>query len=83
MRETGFGIARAIELLREGCLIARDGWFGNLPNDGALWILLVPADEKKRRREYIEARTRDGVFAPFIASSDDLFANDWYVVKCT
>jgi len=83
----------ALEALRDGEKLARDGWNGN-----GMWVVLSPgfriprtqiyarhiADEvgggEGTFREYLMMRTANGEFVPWVASQTDLLAGDWRIV---
>ncbi|MCC6379438.1 MAG: DUF2829 domain-containing protein [Burkholderiales bacterium] len=82
MRE-GFGIGEAIEAMRNGRRVARQGWNGK-----GMWLeLQVPDEYSKMTRPYVflnyppvlEAMKVERV--PWLASQTDLLADDWFVVE--
>lgn len=67
---------RAIEHMREGFRVSREGWNGK-----GMWIALQRPDEhSKMRRPYIYMRPVDGELVPWVASQSDMLAEDWMVV---
>lgn len=78
-----FGIA--LELLKKGCKVAREGWNGK----GMFLFLVFPeqivtnADvEINSARESIAMRTADSsIVVGWLASQTDMLAEDWVVVE--
>jgi len=86
---------KAIELLKSGSKVARSGWNGKgmylsykagYPNG-------VPANEAHAKAHdcqvgdiikyapYIEMKTADNMFVPWLSSQTDVLAEDWELVK--
>jgi hypothetical protein len=66
----------AIDCLRTGARVARDGWNGR-----GMWIALqVPDEHSKMRQPYIYMSPVDGRLVPWLASPADILADDWIVV---
>lgn len=95
MRKFDFG--RALQLLREGVRVTRQGWNGK-----GQFIALMPgypdgvgANEVTVRaigvapgstvviRPYLVIRAVDGSIVPWLASQTDLLAEDWYSVSAS
>lgn len=82
----------ALNMLRHGCKVARDGWNGK-----GMFLYLVPSSEfvvnrppllgiypegtKVHYRAHIDMVTADGSCVPWLASQTDLLAEDWYIVE--
>lgn len=75
-------IGEALELLRQGRRVCRDGWNGK-----GMWLLLVPAAgwstsvgpshvPNAHRLPWVGIQTGGG-FVPWLCSQTDLLANDW------
>jgi len=87
---TSFEIA--LELIKEGKKLAREGWNGK-----DMFIFLVKGSIFKVNREpllgiyeegteinyqpHIDMRTANGTVVPWLASQSDLLAEDWSVVE--
>lgn len=81
----------ALELLKEGYLVTREGWNGK-----GIFLYLVPGSTFEVNRAplneifdegtvvdyhpHIDMRTADGYHVPWLASQADLLATDWQVV---
>jgi hypothetical protein len=74
-RRMTFG--EAIEYLRTGARMARDGWNGK----GMYVELQVPDAHSKMTLPYIFMRTAQGDLVPWLASQTDILARDWVVVS--
>lgn len=82
-RPSGFlSFGHAVELLRQGQLLARQGWNGK-----DQYICLVPEqdipDTELVCREHIVIRTGPKHIATWAPSCSDALANDWALVKPT
>jgi hypothetical protein len=73
--------SQALEYLKQGKRVARDGWNGK-----GMWLKLV--DHKVRYftdayhgLPWIGIKTADNSFVPWAASQTDLLAEDWRVVE--
>ena len=65
--------SKALDHLRSGTKIARDGWNGK-----NMWIALqVPDQNSKMTLPYIYMRTAQGDLVPWLASQTDILSNDW------
>lgn len=75
-----FGIA--LELLKKGLKVARDGWNGK-----GMWLRIIISDEDKEfdmgmeNLPYIEMKTADNGLVPWLASQTDMLAEDWVIVE--
>lgn len=81
-----FGIA--LELLKEGCKVAREGWNGK-----GMFLLYVSSDKwgiigkiglgipKGNLLPWIGMKTADNKFVPWLASQTDILAEDWVLVE--
>ena len=71
-----FDIGLAVKYLRDGGLVARDGWNGR-----GMWLALqVPDANSKMTRPYVYMKTVDGDLVPWLCSQSDLLAVDWFLV---
>lgn len=70
-------IGRAIELMREGKRVSREGWNG----PGQYLELQIPDHYSKMSLPYVFITTVQGHRVPWLASQTDLLASDWYVVE--
>ncbi len=69
-------IGEAIDAMRAGRPVAREGWNGK-----GMWLALqVPDAGSKMTEPYVYMRTAQGGLIPWLASQADLLANDWKVV---
>lgn len=72
---------QAIEALKEGKRVAREGWNGK-----GMWLQLVSdfdsRTERRRysRRPFIEMKDVEHMFVPWLASQTDMLAEDWVEV---
>lgn len=85
----------ALNALKEGERVARDGWNGRgmcvtlqhgypqgIPvNDQSALAMGVTPGGVHRFRPYLMMRTVDGDWVPWVASQTDLLANDWTRVE--
>jgi len=72
---------RAIEALKRGRKIAREGWNGE-----GMWLRLVipetaDIDMGYDNLPYIEMKTADNKLIPWLASQTDMLAEDWKIVE--
>lgn len=70
-------IGEALEQMKEGNLVAREGWNGK---DQHL-ALQTPDTNSKMTLPYIYIRTVQGDLVPWLASQTDILAEDWVVVN--
>jgi hypothetical protein len=75
MGEANFGWA--LEQLRTGKKIAREGWNGK----GQFLELQVPDANSKMTLPYIYITTVSGDLVPWLASQTDILSVDWVVVE--
>lgn len=77
-----FGLA--LESMKRGLPVARDGWNGK-----GMWLMLITsADYNVTKSEvlgrvklpWIGMKTADGGFVPWLASQTDMLADDWTIV---
>ena len=81
-----FGIA--VELLKKGFKVAREGWNGK-----GMFLLYVPSEKwgiidkiglgipKGNLLPWIGMKTADNKFVPWLASQTDILAEDWIIVE--
>ena len=69
-------IGNALECLREGGSVSREGWNG--PNQHL--TLQVPDAHSKMTLPYIYITTVQGDLVPWLASQTDILADDWVAV---
>jgi len=83
--------SRALDLIKQGWRLARDGWNGK-----GMFVFLVPGSTFVVNREpllsvlgegtevnyggHIDIRAANGTIRPWLASQDDVLADDWVVV---
>ena len=81
----------ALDALKQGHKVARDGWNGK-----GMFLFLVPGSTFKVNRAplmgiypegteinycpHIDMRTADGKIVPWLASQTDVLADDWTIV---
>jgi len=86
----GFGIA--LEEIKAGHKVARDGWNGK-----GMFLFLVPGSTFKVNRPpllgiypegtevnyqpHVDMKTAQGTIVPWLASQSDLLAEDWILVE--
>jgi hypothetical protein len=74
MNKVNFGTA--IEAVKQGKLIAREGWNGK-----GMWLgLQVPDAHSKMSLPYIYMSTVTGQLVPWLASQTDMLAEDWTIL---
>lgn len=89
---TGLNFSQALDALKQGVLVAREGWNGKNaflylvpgstfavsrpPLDG-----IFPAGTQINYLPHIDMKTADGACVPWLASQTDLLAEDWQVVR--
>ena len=67
---------QAIEAMKAGSKVARDGWNGK-----GMWIALqVPDQHSKMQQPYIYMCPVGGKLVPWLASQADMLANDWQIL---
>lgn len=88
----GFSFGRALELLRDGRKVARQGWNGK-----DMFLFLVPGSTFQVNRPpllgiypegteinyhaHIDMKTADGQVVPWLCSQTDALAEDWVTVE--
>lgn len=88
---TGLSFGEALECLKDGMLLQREGWNGKgmfvYLVDGSRFEVnrapllgIFPVGTAITYRPHIDMRTADGSCVPWLASQTDLLANDWAVV---
>jgi hypothetical protein len=74
---TGLNFGQALDLLKQGASVAREGWNGK-----GMYISLQTVDEhSKMKRPYIYMHPVDKMLVPWVASQTDLLADDWETVN--
>ncbi|MEG0431034.1 MAG: DUF2829 domain-containing protein [Anaerovoracaceae bacterium] len=85
--EKRMNFGEALEMLKHGCKVTRDGWNGK-----GMFLLYVPTEKwviiaeiglgipKENLLPWIGMKTADGKFSPWIASQTDMLAEDWNLV---
>lgn len=77
MTNTGLSFGKALDALKAGHRISREGWNGK-----GMWLdLQVPSLGSKMTLPYIYMWTADKNLVPWLASQTDLLANDWCIVS--
>jgi hypothetical protein len=69
--ETG-SIGWAVSTMRSGNAVSRAGWNGK-----GMYLSIVPA--VGARLPYVQMRTAQGDFVPWLCSQTDLLATDWHL----
>lgn len=72
-----FGFGKALEHLRAGTPIRREGWNGK----GQFLGLQVPDENSANTLPYIFIVVVDGKRVPWVASQTDLLSEDWIVAQ--
>lgn len=78
--EMNFG--HAIEMMKLGKKVARSGWNGK-----GMWVripspyIVSGIEGIQTSNSFIEMKTADGFFTPWLASQTDMLAEDWLVVE--
>jgi len=68
-----FDFGKAIEILKSGGKVAREGWNGK-----GMWLALQRPDaNSKMGLPYIYMRTAQGPLVPWLASQTDVLGEDW------
>ena len=86
--ESNLNFGQAIEALKDGKRVSREGWNGK-----GMFVFLVPGSTFKVNREpllsilgegtevqyhgHIDMKTAQGYIVPWLASQADLLASDW------
>ena len=72
----GMPFGLAIEALKRGFLVSRKGWNGK-----GMWLQLIkPLSDV--HLAYIQMKTVDDTYVPWLASQTDMLADDWTIVEC-
>lgn len=74
-RIDGMTFGLAVEAIKLGHKVARTGWNGK-----GMWIWLQEPD-LDGHLTYIEMKTADNKFVPWLASQTDVLAEDWEIVE--
>lgn len=82
---SGMSFGHAIEMLKAGHKVARDGWNGKgmyilHVRKGYYDVGLTLAGSRANLLPWIGMKTADGSFVPWLASQTDMLADDWVVV---
>lgn len=87
----GMSFGLAIEAMKKGFRVARDGWNGK-----GMFLYYVPASAYPPSTEvakeafggenvpygaYVAMKTAQGNVVPWLASQTDMLADDWYIVE--
>jgi len=75
-QEDTFGIGRAVDEMRDGKRVARQGWNGK----GMFLFLHEVNDASVMTMNYVAIRAVGDVIIPWTCSQSDLLAEDWMVV---
>jgi hypothetical protein len=89
--DQGFGIGKAVKLMRNGSRVARGGWNGK-----DMFVFLVPGSTFEVNRApllgiypegtqinyhaHVDMKTVSGEIVPWLCSQSDLLAEDWFEV---
>lgn len=66
-------IGWAVKQMQEGNRVCREGWNGK-----GMWIKIQSPDENsKMTAPYVYIKNAKGGLVPWLASQEDLLANDW------
>ncbi len=78
--EQGFGFGEAIERLKLGGSVCRQGWNGK-----GMFLALREAEPHTSRLPQIDMATADNKLVAWLASQSDMLATDWmeYVMGAT
>jgi hypothetical protein len=67
--------SRALEYVKEGMKIQREGWNGK-----NMWVKVqYPDENSKMTLPYLYIEYPDGRKCPWLASQTDIMANDWII----
>lgn len=81
---TNFG--EALEYLKNGGVVARDKWCFETPGT-IMWLRLVELegtsdfDYGMKNRPYLELKQEDDTLIPWVATQEDLLAEDWILLE--
>lgn len=75
-----FDFGRALELLKQGYKVTRDGWYGS--EAGPVVMLQVPDENSKMTKPYLYMSKNNGkdVF-PLDLSCESVLAEDWMIIE--
>lgn len=85
VRHLTFGIA--VELLKKGKKVARQGWNGKgmylflSPKLGCQMYEQFTGEKINDLQEFVVMKTTDGTLVPWLASQTDVLAEDWMFVE--
>jgi len=71
-----YSFAMALVQLKKGQRLCRTGWNGK-----GMWIELRKHFDSPFSLPYLEMKTVDDMFVPWLASQTDLLAEDWEVLE--
>lgn len=77
LKKTRGDIGWAVEQMREGKRVTRNGWNGK----DMYLELQVPDEHSKMSLPYVYIKTVDGKLVPWLCSQTDLLAKDWGLVE--
>lgn len=86
-----FNFSEALQHLKDGKLVAREGWNGKkmflfLVNGSTFNVSrapllgIFPEGTQINYHAHIDMRTADGTIVPWLASQTDLLSDDWVLV---
>lgn len=87
---TGFSFSKAVEALKEGKMVSREGWNGKgmwlrMVSEGRWGIDVEIREESNRQIDsllpWIGMKTADRKFVPWLASQTDILAEDWCILN--
>ena len=73
MDNLNFG--QALEEVKKGEKVYRKRWNGK-----GMWISLIPAENGLDKMAYLQMKTVDNLYVPWLASQTDVLAEDWCIV---
>lgn len=77
MSQMTMDIGEAVDALKSGRRVARQGWNGK-----GLWLELQRPDaHSKMTLPYVYMHTAQGDLVPWLCSQTDLLAEDWVIVS--
>lgn len=87
----GMTFGGAVEMLKNGCKVARKGWNGkgmflflvdgsNFKVNRAPLLGIYPEGTEIDYRPHIDMRTVNGEIVPWVASQSDMLEDDWIVI---
>jgi hypothetical protein len=92
IKDVGMNFSEALAAVKVGCRIAREGWNGK-----GMFVYSVPGSTFEVNREplksilgegakvqynsHLDMKTADGSVSVWVPSQNDLFADDWMLVK--